>query len=320
MINLFEVTIEVTQQCPNRCIYCSSLSGMDKSEALDYETICGIVDDAAALGAKQINISGGEPLIRQDIADILAYTHSKGLMVRLYSSGICFDGTYKSVPKDLLESIKDNVDCIIFNYESSTPELYAKIMGTVPENLYLLEDTIRTSLSLGITVETHIVPMRCNFKQIPDTVERLYSMGVSNVSVLRLVPQGRVVENQKDVILSDGEAEDVRCMLTTLSQKYTEQLRLGKPYRSEKFTSCNTGTIRLAVRYDGYVFPCGAFKDGFMMFDDCAPENVKEKSLRCIYEKSQYIANIRKGLQEYYLGEVIEPCFGQYCRKIKNYV
>lgn len=315
MSKLFEVTIEVTQRCPNECIYCSSWSSPDKTEALDFDTICQCVDDAATLGAQQINISGGEPLLRTDIATIADYIHKKGLKIRLYCSGIYYDGAYHTMPLELLESIRGKVDVIIFNYESSSPELYAQIMGATPGNLALLEETIKNAIQLGITVEAHIVPMKCNFRQIPVTLERLYAMGVSNVSLLRLVPQGRVDENENLVILSDEEQRELKSMIAELSQKYDgNRLRLGKPYRSEMYTTCNTGTVRLAVRYDGYVFPCGAFKDGMEVFEGCRPDNVKEKRLADIYEKSAYIIKVREGLAEYYEGDVIEPCYGQYYR------
>lgn len=321
MSKLFEVTIEVTQQCPNKCIYCSSMSSPDKTEALDFDTICQCVDDAAYLGAKLINLSGGEPMLRPDIAQIADYIHNKGLKIRLYCSGIYYDGAYHTMPIDLLESIKGKVDNLIFNYESCRPELYSKIMGTTPDNLALLEETINNAIQLGITVEAHLVPMKCNYRQIPETLTRLYSMGVTNISLLRLVPQGRVEENEDSVVLSEDEEQELKAMLVELSQKYEKtKLRLGKPYRSEKFVSCNTGTVRLVVRYDGYVFPCGAFKDGMEEYGGCRPDNVKGKRLVAIYETSEYINKVRVDLEKYYEDEVTEPCFGQYCRsKIIDY-
>lgn len=317
MSKLFEVTIEVTQQCPNRCIYCSSWSSLDKIEVLDFETICQCVDDAAALGAQLINLSGGEPLMRMDIAEIADYIHNKGLKIRLYCSGIYYDGSYRTMPIKLLEAIRGKVDVLIFNYESSNPNLYAQIMGTESGNLSLLEETINNAIQVGINVEAHLVPMKCNFRQIPETLDKLYAMGVSNISLLRLVPQGRVYDNEDTVVLSEGEHRELKAMLVELSKKYPKnKLRLGKPYRSERFVTCNTGTVRLAVRYDGFVFPCGAFKDGMEFFEGCKPDNLKEKRLAEIYENSAYISKVREGLREYYLGKVDEPCYGQYCRTI----
>lgn len=319
MSKLFEVTIEVTQRCPNQCIYCSSWSSPDKTEMLDFETICACVDDAASLGASLINISGGEPMLRPDIAEIADYIHDKGLKIRLYCSGIYYDGSCHSMPIEMLKSIKGNVDVMIFNYESYQPEVYTQIMGTEARNLDLLEETIRNAIQVGINVEAHLVPMKCNFRQIPDTLEKLYAMGVPKVSLLRLVPQGRVEKNEEIVILSEDEEIELKAMLAELSGKYTkDKLRLGKPSRTGKFSSCNTGTVRLAVRYDGFVFPCGAFKDGIEEFEGCKPDNVKEKRLADIYEKSSYIKKVREGLNAYYEGDVVEPCYGQYYRNVRN--
>lgn len=317
MSKLFEVTIEVTQQCPNKCIYCSSWSSPDKSETLDFGIICQCVDDAASLGAKLINLSGGEPMLRPDISKIVDYIHTKGLKIRLYSSGLFYDGTYHTLPIELLESIKGKVDNLIFNYESFTPDLYAAIMGATPGNLALLDETIKNAIQLGINVEAHLVPMKCNFRQIPETLTKLYALGVTNVSLLRLVRQGRVKENEIAVLFSEEEERELKVMLSELSQKYEKtKLRLGKPYRSEKFSTCNTGTVRLVVRYDGFVFPCGAFKDGMEEYCGSKPNNVKEKRLAEIYEHSEYIAKVRKDLETYYEDEVSEPCFGQYSRKL----
>lgn len=316
MKKLFEVTIEITQQCANKCIYCSSWSDFSKTESLDYNTICGIVDDAKELGAKLINISGGEPLLRPDVSDILDYVKSKGLKVRLYTSGILYDNGYMSVPSQVFESLQGKVDTFIVNYEASSPELYAQIMGTIPENELQLDKTIQDAIRFGFDVEAHLVPMKCNFYEIPLTLKKVFSLGVSKVSLLRLVPQGRTVDNEDQTILSKNDEIELKRMLQDLSVRYGNKLRLGKPYRSEKFTTCQTGSIRLAVRYDGFVFPCGAFKDDFMNFEGEMPENIHDKRLVEIYNNSGYIIKVREHLENYYEYEddVTEPCFGQYCR------
>ena len=315
-MKLNEITIEVTQQCPNRCIYCSSLSDMEKTEALVFETICKVVDDAKALGATSVSLSGGEPFLREDIAEIVEYIHAQGLKVRIYSSGIRYDkGQYSSIPSTLLEAVKDKIDALIFNYESIDAGLYATIMGTEPSNLALLDETIKTAIELRIPVEAHLVPMHCNYKQIPEVVSKLYSMGVKNVSFLRLVPQGRVLENRELVELSKDEEQELKQILEPCKETYQDKIRLGLPF-SAKRAACGTGTVKLTVRYDGYVFPCEAFKDGMMEIEEgVTPENVKEKSLKEIANHSSYLKAVRKGLKEYALCEGDEHCYGQYCRK-----
>lgn len=314
-MSLNEITIEVTQQCPNRCIYCSSLSDMEKTECLDYAAIIRVVDDAVTLGAKTVSLSGGEPFLRADIAEIVDYIQCKGLKLRLYSSGIYSDGdSYSSIPTTLLEAVRGKLDALIFNYEAIDAELYATIMGTEAVNLALLDETIHRAIALGIPVEAHLVPMHCNFRQIPDVLSKLYSMGVSNVSFLRLVPQGRVLENKELVEMSVEEQEELKKIMAKCQETYQGKIRLGLPF-SAKRAACGTGSIKLTVRYDGYVFPCEAFKDGMMEINEgVMPENVKEKRLKNIYEESGYLKVVRDGLQVYSGCEGNEYCYGQFIR------
>lgn len=314
-MKLNEITIEITQQCTNRCIYCSSLSDMEKLEALDFDVICEVVDDSIVLGATSISLSGGEPFLREDIVKIVDYINSKSIKPRLYSGGIyCSKGHYSSVPTSLLEGVKDKLSALIFNYETVDAGLYAIIMGTEPTNLTLLDDTIKSSIKLGIPVEAHMVPMHCNYRQIPEVVEKLYSMGITNVSFLRLVTQGRVLDNGNIVELNNTEQQELTQILDDCKSKYGDMIRLGMPF-SAKRAACGTGTVKLTVRYDGYVFPCEAFKDGMMELENgVTPENVKENRLKDIYLQSAYLQSIRKSLNEYCRREGDECCYGQYCR------
>lgn len=313
-MKLNEITIEITQQCPNRCVYCSSLSDMEKTEALSFDTICKVADDAKALGATSVSLSGGEPFLREDIVEIIDYLKAKGFKVRVYSSGIFYNGQYATIPVNLLESVKDKIDALIFNYESIDPGLYATIMGSEPRSLALLEETIKTAIALGIPVEAHLVPMYCNYRQIPIVISKLYSM--KNVSFLRLVSQGRVLENRELVELNEDEKKELLQILKSLKETYQSNIRLGLPF-SAKCAACGTGTVKLTVRYDGYVFPCEAFKDGMMEIDGVRAENVKEKNLKEIYINSAYLRAVRSGLKEYAQRESEENCYGQYRRMTK---
>lgn len=315
---LNEITIELTQQCPNCCIYCSSLSDMKQTELLDYDCICRVVDDTKELGAKSVSLSGGEPFLREDITDIVDYVHSIGLKVRLYSSGIFFDnGKCSTIPSVLLKSIKGKLEALIFNYETVDANLYATIMGTEASNMTLLEESIMNSSKLEIPVEAHMVPMHCNYHQIPEVLSKLYSMGVSNVSILRLVPQGRVLENKDLVVLKDEEQAELKQILDLCKESFKGRIRLGLPLSSKR-VFCGTGTSKVVVRYDGYVFPCEAFKDGIMQIaDGITPDNVRTKSLKDIYKGSAYLQSVRAGLKDYTMCEVNEHCYGQYYRVFK---
>ena len=92
---LREVSIEILSKCPNYCVYCSSLSDEQCSEMLEYEKFVSIVNDAVSLGASIICLSGGEPFLHPQIADMVAFTSSLGLQTYIYTSGIIFTSTIR---------------------------------------------------------------------------------------------------------------------------------------------------------------------------------------------------------------------------------
>ena len=76
-----EVTIEITDYCPNNCNYCSTNAGLDKSEFLSRDAIKKFLEEVVQMDTGEIdriNISGGEPLAHHEFYDILnlckAYT------------------------------------------------------------------------------------------------------------------------------------------------------------------------------------------------------------------------------------------------------
>ena len=64
---------ELTHRCPLRCPYCSnSLELARASDELDTASWSRVFTEAAALGALQVHFSGGEPLVRRDLVELVA--------------------------------------------------------------------------------------------------------------------------------------------------------------------------------------------------------------------------------------------------------
>ncbi|HYH79513.1 MAG TPA: radical SAM protein, partial [Longimicrobium sp.] len=66
--------ISVTDKCNLRCVYCMPLEGLPwlrREELLSYEEIAEIVREMAAVGLRKIRITGGEPLVRRDLATLV---------------------------------------------------------------------------------------------------------------------------------------------------------------------------------------------------------------------------------------------------------
>ncbi|MEK9501101.1 GTP 3',8-cyclase MoaA [Gaopeijia maritima] len=67
--------ISVTDKCNLRCVYCMPLEGLDwlkRDALLSYEEIAEVVRVMAPLGLRRVRLTGGEPLVRRDLADLVA--------------------------------------------------------------------------------------------------------------------------------------------------------------------------------------------------------------------------------------------------------
>lgn len=314
-MTLHEITIEVTQRCPNRCIYCSSLSDATNTQCLDYDTICRIVDDAKSLGAKSVSLSGGEPFLHPELIKIAEYIHVQGLQCHLYSSGIMLsqDGTPTSVSTKILDAIKERITKLIVNIESADERLYNVIMGTDFGGYSLMKSTIRNAVALGMIVEAHMVPMKVNNLQIPDVVNLCVDLGVTQLSFLRLVAQGRALDNYNQVLLDKEELVIAKRLMKEAAGRQDIKIRLGVPFRDgSKRINCLTGICKLDVRYDGKVYPCEAFKNDNLKRIKADADNVKDKSLKEIYHSSDYLKQVRTLLANFQTQHTCETCMNQY--------
>ena len=314
-MKLKEISIEITQQCPNYCIHCSSYSSWEQKQSMPYELICSVIKDAIELGATKICISGGEPFLHPKLSEIVDCISGLGAKCVIYTSGIYYDGnTFQSLPLHVLMRIKERVEKIIINYEAADSETYDTIMGTHCGGYVLMRQSISLAVSMGINVETHIVPMKINHQQIPLIIQQCNDLGVTRVSLLRIVRHGRVLNNDELIFLTAEEEHQLVEKTRQIATDQSMSIRFGIPFSNcSKSVSCNTGIIKLNIRYDGLVYPCEAFKNDLPQgFITSRPESVYEKSLLEIYEESSYLKEIRQKLHDFQSVNTCERCMNQY--------
>lgn len=315
---LSEISIEILQRCPNRCIYCSSHSNPQATHLIPFEIIKNVIDDAKNLGCKTVCLSGGEPFLHPQILDIISYIAKQQLTCYVYTSGIYMkDEVYSSLPNEYIEAIRGMVDKVIFNVEADSSALYDQIMGTDVGGFDMMKKSINDCVSSGLVVETHVVPMQVNFKHLKSIFEMCYQLGVSKVSILRLVLQGRALENLSLVKLSGEDSREVTKLIKALNEAYKGKVRIGLPYSDSNCRIyCKAATDKINVRYDGNVYPCEVFKDDLLNTKlGCEPNNVWKDSFYDIYQNSSYLNVVRRRIEAFKKEEGNETCYGQFKMK-----
>src|SRR5690348_7210523 len=84
----YTLTAELTYRCPLHCAYCSNPVTHDSRPALGTEEWRRLFGEAEAIGVMQVNLTGGEPLLRSDLEPLIEETHRLGLYTNLITSGV----------------------------------------------------------------------------------------------------------------------------------------------------------------------------------------------------------------------------------------
>src|SRR5438477_3774767 len=90
--NPLALVTELTHRCPLHCVYCSNpLELQSRTSELSTETWSRVFKEAARAGILQADFTGGEPLARTDIVELIRNARAAGLYVSLITSGLPLD-------------------------------------------------------------------------------------------------------------------------------------------------------------------------------------------------------------------------------------
>lgn len=264
---LSELTLELTQSCPNLCLFCSSYAKLDTPAKLRLEQITTILTEAKELGIAEVALSGGEPLCHPAWKEVVAFCFEHDLKVALYTTGQQrqFDVDRKenvtTVFTDWAGIIAnpDSVDKIrlVFNIQSKNPAEHDELTQQ-PGSYERSFKSLQAAITAGLCTEVNLVPNLVTSTSLAETIKFFLDAGVKKVHLLRMVEQGYYHDHKEQLALSPDE---LSALLAPLRDCYeNETVRFGIPL-SATGAGCTAGTNKLVVRYDGMLLPCEAFKD-----------------------------------------------------------
>lgn len=154
------------------------------------------------------------------------------------------------------------LDKIVFDMQGYSYEVDSYLMGRTDYMHSLLNASLFYASLSNIEVDVHFVPMKLNYRELPEIMELLeISDKVSNVSILKFVPQGRGLINKQNLMLNKDEMQEFLNILDECKNKYKGKVRVGIPLQGETTHKCNAGLEKLDIKYDGTILPCPAFKE-----------------------------------------------------------
>lgn len=207
--------ISVTDRCNLRCVYCMPEGGVPSlphDDILRYEEIAQLVRIAAALGVRTIRLTGGEPLVRKDIIDLVGMlSQIRGIdSVNLTTNGTLLAPMAEKLAQAGLERVNISLD-------SLRPERYAAI--TRRANLDDALAGIQAAHAAGLRpVKINMVVMGgVNDDEVIDFAHRSRSHRW-HVRFIECMPLGGQADNAwRDYISSDEIRRTIEDALGTLT-------------------------------------------------------------------------------------------------------
>src|SRR5260370_643573 len=123
--NPLALIAELTHRCPLHCVYCSNpLELQSRTSELTTEIWSRVFKEAAEAGVLQADFTGGEPLARPDIVDLVRAARSAGLYVNLITSGLPLDQA------KLAALVQAGLDHVQLSFQGARAEIANEISST----------------------------------------------------------------------------------------------------------------------------------------------------------------------------------------------
>jgi len=290
------VTLLVTYACNFICDHCESTSHPGAEWGLPFETIARLIREIDEMGVKHLSISGGEPMVRKDLFDIIDVANSRGLKVHLATNGSLVERDRERLAKAKLASVFTSVDGL-----EETNDRFRRHRGAFKKTFRALE--LFQEMGIGSRmVNTMVHPG--NLHEMEELGDWIMASSATDWRIALALPSGRA-KGQDHFCLSDDQIRWVLGFIRERRKRFPVMLSEEAGYfgpwalevRSRPFAP-SEGLSYFAI------MPTGDVVGSVVLHDVAYSEgNIKDHSLKEIW---------RNGFQRYREPVLPEACNG--CR------
>ena len=271
---------ELTHRCPLHCVYCSNPVSLAARESeLSTESWSRVLGEAAELGVLQADFTGGEPLARPDLAEIIRAARGAGLYVNLITSGIPLD------EKRLGNLVQAGLDHIQISFQGARQESSIEFAGTQAQErkLRAIEWIKRQRIALTLNFVIH----RQNVDQLEEMLALVEKIGPGRVEFAHVQYYGWAFANVRNLLPTRAQLERSLDVIKLAEERLRGKIRVEyvvPDYYAKYPKPCMGGWGRklILITPAGDVLPCHAAG----MLPGMTFENVQAQPLRKIWEES----------------------------------
>lgn len=282
----FGLLAELTYRCPLHCPYCSNPVQAPGGEELSTVEWQRVFQEASELGVLHLLFSGGEPLIRKDLAELVACAHDNGMYTNLITSGL---GLTRSRALALRDA---GLDSIQISFQAEQAELADRLAGASAHARKLAAARLVKELDLPLTV--NIVLHRANIERLEDLIGLAEGLHAHRLELANTQYLGWAFLNKEALLPTRAQVEQAEKIAAAAQARLRgkmEILYVLPDYYAERPKPCLHGWGRrfLSVSPVGEVLPCQTAS----LIPDLHVENVRQRSLAWIWRESPAFQRFR---------------------------
>ena len=272
---------ELTYACPLQCPYCSNPVDYAKyPNELSTDDWKRVLTEARKMGAVELGFSGGEPLTRKDLVELVSHARELGYYSNLITSG------YGLNEEKIIQLKEAGLDHIQVSIQASSQELNDHIAGTKSfEHKKAVAHLVKKH---GYPMVLNIVMHRENIHQMQQILEMAEELGADYVELANTQYYGWAHANRDLLLPTKEQFEQAEQIAQDFKEKVAGKMKIYyvvPDYYEDRPKACMNGwgTTFLTIAPDGVALPCHSARD--LPGLDCP--NVTDYSIQEIWHESK---------------------------------
>jgi pyrroloquinoline quinone biosynthesis protein E len=278
---------EITHRCPLHCVYCSNplqmVSPTSELTTREWETV---FEQGAKMGMLHVHLSGGEPLARGDLTQLVSFAHRCGLYTNLITSGIGWS------ERRWDELVAAGLDHIQLSFQDSREASANRIAGARAHTLKLgIASMIRGS---RVAFTVNMVVHRHNLDHLKEMIALAESLQPERLEIAHVQYYGWASKNVDALLPTREQVLESLETVAAAQKRLMGQIRIDAVVpdyyaRFPKACMGGWGRRQLLVDPSGKALPCHAAA----VIPGLQFENVRDRPLEWIWRESKSFQNFR---------------------------
>jgi len=253
------ISWNTTWECHLKCKHCYRDAGAKREDELSTVEGKKLIDEIAQAGFKILILSGGEPLLREDIFELTAYAKAVGLRP-------VFGTTGTTITPEIAEKLKEaGAQCIGISLDSIDSQVHDEFRQ-VTGSWQAAVDGMKNCLAVGLPFQIHTTVVDKNYHEFEAITDFAVEVGAVAHHVFFLVPTGRALDMEAEAlrekqyeqllhrILKKQKEVPIELKPTCAPQFMRIARQMGMEMRFSR--GCLAGTAYCCILPNGEVHPC----------------------------------------------------------------